>query len=73
MIAPSSVGQEVEPALLSIPEAAKYLAATSEWAIRRLITGGKLQYVRVGKRFCIRKSDLDGWIAKNVRREGEAR
>ena len=70
MVTPISVGQEVEPALLSIREAAKYLSAASEWAVRRLITSGKLSYIRVGKRFCIRKCDLDAWIEKNVRSEG---
>jgi len=72
MIPPIAVGQEIERALLTIPEAARYLSAASEWAVRRLITGGKLPYIRVGKRFCLRKSDLDAWIAKNIRREGEA-
>ena len=62
----------VQPTLLTVQEAAVYLGAASEWAVRRLIYAGKLSYVKIGKRFNVRKVDLDAWIDQNVRREGRA-
>jgi excisionase family DNA binding protein len=59
----------VEPSLLTIPQAAMYLGAASEWAVRRLIYAGQLPYIKVGKRFNLRKADLDAWIEKNLQRE----
>jgi excisionase family DNA binding protein len=59
----------LQPTLLTVQEAAVYLGAASEWAVRRLIYAGKLSYVKVGKRFNLRRADLDIWIDQNVRRE----
>jgi len=64
----SAIEIPVEPSLLTIQQAARYLAA-SEWAVRRLIYAGKLSYVKVGKRFNLRRAELDTWIAQNVQRE----
>lgn len=57
------------PRLLTIAQAADYLAATP-WAVRRLIWQGALSYVKVGKRFTIQREVLDAWIERNTRREG---
>src|SRR5438309_2785346 len=59
----------LNPRLLSIGDAAKYLGGTS-WAVRRLIWQGALPYVQVGKRFVIAREELDAWITRSTRREG---
>ena len=58
--------------LLTVEEAARYLRASTVWTVRRLIYLGRLPYVKVGKRFNIRRTDLDSWIAANSQREGKA-
>ncbi len=62
----------LSPALLTIPQAAEYLGAATEWAVRRLIYSGKLPYIKIGKRFNIRRKDLDAFIESNVQWEGRA-
>ncbi len=40
----------IDPRLLTLPEAARYLGCTV-WAVRELIWKGELRYTRFGKRF----------------------
>jgi len=56
------------PALLTIPQAAEYINATTHWTVRQLIYKGELSFVKVGKRFNIRREDLDSWIARHVQK-----
>jgi hypothetical protein len=68
--------------LHSIESAASFLGGLSPWTIRRWLTDGKLQRVKVGSRTMIRESDLIAMAhpetpaqaaARNIRREREAR
>jgi excisionase family DNA binding protein len=60
------------PAALTLQEAATFIGASTAWTVRRLITSGQLPYVKVGKRFNIRREDLVAWLAAHVQREGAA-
>jgi excisionase family DNA binding protein len=51
------------PRLLSKKDAAIYLGCTF-WAIRDLVWAGELKAIRIGKRDCIDRVDLDAWIEK---------
>jgi excisionase family DNA binding protein len=51
------------PRLLTIQEAATYLATTVPF-IRTLIYRRELPYVKAGKRFVIDMVDLDKWVEK---------
>jgi hypothetical protein len=62
----------VEPVAFDIPGAALFLSAT-EWAVRRLIYGGKISYKRIGKRIVIPRSVLEEFVATGLRREGTGR
>jgi excisionase family DNA binding protein len=53
----------VTPRLLSKKDAAIYLGCTF-WAIRDLVWVGELKAIRIGKRDCIDRVDLDAWIEK---------
>ena len=61
-----------EPALLTLEQAAAYIGAATSWTVRRLMHQGKIPAIKIGKRFNFRKSDLDEYIKKNMRREGAA-
>jgi len=54
----------VQPALLSVKEAATYLSR-SEQAVQHLIFQRELPVVRAGRRVHLHKRDLDAWIEKN--------
>ena len=56
-----------EPILISIPQAAIRLGTTVP-AIRNLLWDGQMKYIRLGKRFLIPISELDGWISRNLRK-----
>lgn len=61
-----------EPALLTVEQAATYLGASTVWAVRRLISLGKLSSVKVGKRMNIRRSELDRFIESRETRTRKA-
>lgn len=44
--------------ILTIPEAAMYLRVSVE-TIRRYCRAGKLSFIKIGKEYRIRKSDID--------------
>jgi excisionase family DNA binding protein len=62
----------IESPILDLEAAAGYLCAKVS-TVRGLIRTGQVSYVRVGKRFCIRKSELDRWISAHERREKPSR
>ena len=57
-----SAEREVEPRLLRIAEAAKYLNATV-WFVRSLVWGG-FPHLRLGRRILLDQADLDKLIAE---------
>jgi excisionase family DNA binding protein len=67
-----STGVSVQPALLTIEQAAEYLGASTVWAVRRLISLGKLPYVKIGKRYNVRRAALDNYIEERERRTRKA-
>jgi excisionase family DNA binding protein len=60
----SGASHTVQPALLSVKEAAVYLGRT-EQSIQHLIFERTVPVVRVGRRIHLHRSDLDRWIEKN--------
>ncbi len=58
-----------EPLLLDIPKAARALSCTT-WAMRSLLWDGKIPFVKIGRRFLVRPSDLQAYI--NNQLEGAA-
>lgn len=56
------------PRLLSIPDAARYMGCTV-WFVRTLIWSRQVQYLKLGKRFLLDRTDLDRFIdsQKSVR------
>ena len=51
--------------LLSVKQAAEYLGI-STWAVRELIWGGKVPYVKLGERkMFLDRADLDSMITKH--------
>lgn len=63
---PRDCTQRIEKRLYTIPEAAKYLGHTI-WAIRSLIWGKEIPYVRYGRKMFLDLSDLDAFIDKHKR------
>jgi excisionase family DNA binding protein len=55
---------QIQPALLSVRDAATYLGRT-EQSIQHLIFSQELPVVRVGRRVHLDRRDLDAWIEKN--------
>lgn len=53
-----------ERRLLTIQAAAEYLS-TTPWAIRSLLWGREVPFLRLGKRFLLDVRDLDAWIDRN--------
>ena len=51
----------IEPRMLSVKDAARYLGATP-WFIRSAIWAGELPSCRLGKRILLDRSDLDKFI-----------
>lgn len=58
-----AVSPSVEPALLTVKQAAIYLGR-SEQSIQHLIFQKELPVVRVGRRVHLDRRDLDGFIEK---------
>ena len=50
--------------LYNIPEAGQYLGRTV-WAVREMIYGGKIPYIRDGRRMLLDIIDMDSWIEEN--------
>lgn len=59
-------GEEITSRLLTIPEAAHYLRASTNF-VRTLLWKHDLKFVKCGKKFCIDRADLDRWIEKSKR------
>lgn len=57
--------REVEPELLSYPEAACYLQI-SERFLRALVSEGRVRVVRLNKRALFRRKHLDELIERNI-------
>ncbi len=55
---------DVQPRLLSTPDAARYLSV-SRWAIHRMVASGELPAVRYFKYRRIDVRDLDRFIARS--------
>lgn len=62
--------KQITSPLFSVEEAARYLN-TSKKEIRSLIHIGAVRYVKLGKGWRVMRSDLDVWLAKNLRTEGQ--
>lgn len=54
-------GRTLNPRLLSIRDAAAYMAC-SEWVMRSLIDKGELPHLKVGKKLRVDRGDLDRFI-----------
>jgi excisionase family DNA binding protein len=50
--------------LYSIKDAAVYLGR-SEWAVREMVWGGKLPYIRDGRRILLALEDMNAWIERS--------
>jgi excisionase family DNA binding protein len=50
--------------ILDLREAAEHLHATIHF-IRGIIASGELRYVKIGKKFCVTRADLDRWVEAN--------
>lgn len=55
-----------QPLLLTIPEAARALSATT-WAVRNLLWSKQVPFIRIGRRFLIDPSDLRAFIERQKR------
>ena len=56
--------------LLTLEEAAKFLGGGTKVSfLRAQIADGQLKFVKVGKRFCIRRETLLRWIQTNETRQ----
>ena len=55
---PVSSETKITPAFLNIEQAASYFGVTT-WTIRRLISSKKLAAKQFGKRFIIKRNDID--------------
>jgi excisionase family DNA binding protein len=51
----------VQPATVSIPDAARYLGVSAD-TVRRLIRGGALPHARIGNSIRIRRADLETYL-----------
>jgi excisionase family DNA binding protein len=55
----------LEPLLLDIHGAARALSATP-WAVRSLLWDKKIPFLKIGRRFLIRPSDLAAYVEKQL-------
>ena len=61
---PVSVVAPITPQYLNIEQASAYLSVTT-WTIRRLIDNKELSCAKIGKRFIVKREDLDNiWEKK---------
>ncbi len=58
VVPPSLPAPRINPEYLDIRQAAIYMSVTV-WTIRRLLKAGKIHAKKVGKRFTIKRTDLD--------------
>ena len=56
--------KKVEQRLYTIRDAARYLGLT-EWAVRGMISAGRLRVVRFGRRIMIDRKEIDDCIERN--------
>jgi excisionase family DNA binding protein len=59
---------ELQPRLLDIPGAARYLGVRV-YTIRDKIWSGQLPYLRLGKKFMLDRADLDAFVERRKVRE----
>jgi excisionase family DNA binding protein len=59
----------IQPIMLNVEDAARYLGCTP-WAIRRMLYAGKLPYKRAGKRNVIPRAALEDYARNDLVREG---
>lgn len=59
---------DILESLITMPEVCKILRCSSR-TIRRFISGGKLKGVRVGRRYCFRKQDIEQFIGRCLTRK----
>lgn len=50
--------------LYSINEASIYLGR-SVWAVREMLWGGKLPYIKDGRRILVDIKDMEAWVERN--------
>ena len=61
---PTPILAPITPQYLNIEQASAYLSVTT-WTIRRLIDNNELSCAKIGKRFIVKKEDLDNiWEKK---------
>lgn len=51
----------IQPRLLTIPQAAQYLASTT-WAVRKLAWASVVPYIRLGAKILFDRADLDLFV-----------
>ena len=56
------IEQPIQPRLLGVQDAARYLGATA-WFVRTLIWQQRIAFCKFGKRLLIDRADLDAFIA----------
>jgi excisionase family DNA binding protein len=59
----------IEPALMSVADAALYLGGVSPDLVREMIARGELSRVRLSRRVMVKKCELDRLIELNTERE----
>ena len=59
----------VQPVVLSIPQAGAYLSVSPD-TVRRLIRNGAIPHARIGNSIRIRRADLDGYLERRSRGNG---
>ena len=64
----SNLEMSVEPAAMSIPDAGRYLAVSSD-TVRRLIRSGVIPHARIGNSIRIRRTDLETFLADQTSRQ----
>jgi len=63
---PAPTPISITPSFLNIEQAATYFGVTT-WAVRRLISAGKLRSKLFGKRLLIKRTDIDAlWESEAV-------
>ena len=63
VLVPQPIDQALHSPLLNIEAAAAYLN-TTVWSIRNLVWGGRVPFLKLGKRYLFIKKDLDQFIEK---------
>ena len=63
---PAPSGSNINPRLLTIPQAAAYCAC-AVWAIRQAIWAKELSALQIGRRLLIDRDTLDSFIDRRLR------